>query len=71
MEKVDLVIVGAEGVVESGGIINKVRFMSVNAHPGTSVENWILDMCPFYPIDRHLSDGRVLQSAQQAVLCRG
>lgn len=26
MEKVDLVIVGAEGVVESGGIINKVRF---------------------------------------------
>lgn len=26
LEKVDLVIVGAEGVVESGGIINKVRF---------------------------------------------
>lgn len=26
MEKVDLVIVGAEGVVESGGIINKVSF---------------------------------------------
>lgn len=25
MEKVDLVLVGAEGVVESGGIINKVR----------------------------------------------
>lgn len=25
MEKVDLVIVGAEGVVESGGIINKVN----------------------------------------------
>lgn len=25
MEKVDLVIVGAEGVVENGGIINKVR----------------------------------------------
>ena len=24
MEKVDLVLVGAEGVVESGGIINKV-----------------------------------------------
>lgn len=24
MEKVDLVIVGAEGVVENGGIINKV-----------------------------------------------
>lgn len=26
LEKVDLVIVGAEGVVESGGIINKVGF---------------------------------------------
>lgn len=25
MEKVDLVLVGAEGVVESGGIINKVK----------------------------------------------
>lgn len=25
MEKIDLVIVGAEGVVESGGIVNKVR----------------------------------------------
>lgn len=29
MEKVDLVIVGAEGVVESGGIINKVSFACV------------------------------------------
>ena len=26
MESVDLVLVGAEGVVESGGIINKVSF---------------------------------------------
>lgn len=26
MEQVDFVMVGAEGVVESGGIINKVRF---------------------------------------------
>jgi len=25
MEKIDLVLVGAEGVVESGGIINKVN----------------------------------------------
>ena len=24
MEKIDIVVVGAEGVVESGGIINKV-----------------------------------------------
>lgn len=27
MEKVDLVIVGAEGVAESGGIINKVPIL--------------------------------------------
>ena len=26
LEKVDLVLLGAEGVVESGGIVNKVRF---------------------------------------------
>jgi translation initiation factor eIF-2B subunit alpha len=27
MEKVDMVMVGAEGVVESGGIINKVKII--------------------------------------------
>ena len=27
MERVDLVMLGAEGVVESGGIINKVAFL--------------------------------------------
>lgn len=31
MEKVDLVIIGAEGVVESGGIINKVCFSESGA----------------------------------------
>ena len=30
MEKVDLVLVGAESVVESGGIINKVVFVCLN-----------------------------------------
>jgi len=29
MEKVDLVLVGAEGVVESGGIINKVSTAAI------------------------------------------
>ena len=29
MEKVDLVLVGAEGVVESGGIINKVSNVGI------------------------------------------
>ena len=28
MEKVDMVLVGAEGVVESGGIVNKVNLIS-------------------------------------------
>lgn len=28
MEQVDMVMIGAEGVVESGGIINKVHFIS-------------------------------------------
>ena len=28
MEKIDVVMVGAEGVVESGGIINKVRTLT-------------------------------------------
>ena len=32
MEKVDLVIVGAEGVVESGGILNKVRLCTIILH---------------------------------------
>lgn len=30
MEKVDFVLVGAEGVVESGGIINKVSWVTIN-----------------------------------------
>ena len=29
MEKVDFVLVGAEGVVESGGIINKVQYINL------------------------------------------
>ena len=35
MEKVDLVMVGAEGVAESGGIINKVGGVIVH-----SAGNW-------------------------------
>lgn len=34
MEKVDLVIVGAEGVVENGGIINKVGAARLSADLG-------------------------------------
>lgn len=29
MEKIDLMVMGAEGVVESGGVINKVKFYSL------------------------------------------
>lgn len=41
LEKVDLVIVGAEGVVESGGIINKVCFrkQSSGTCPSAKVKN--------------------------------
>lgn len=43
MEKVDLVLVGAEGVVESGGIINKVT-VSFLHH---SVNSGLLKFCFF------------------------
>lgn len=35
MEKVDLVIVGAEGVVENGGIINKVGTVTIPRSPSS------------------------------------
>lgn len=40
MEQVDMVMVGAEGVVESGGIINKVN--SLNLHRILRESNFIL-----------------------------
>lgn len=30
MDKVDMVFVGAEGVVENGGIVNKVRYLYID-----------------------------------------
>lgn len=35
MEQVDLVMIGAEGVTESGGIINKVRFCIISINTST------------------------------------
>lgn len=43
MEKVDLVIVGAEGVVENGGIINKVG-ASVLHRPLLRAWSYITDL---------------------------
>ena len=41
MERIDLVIVGAEGVVESGGIINKVRSTHTSAtSDGSDLGKW-------------------------------
>lgn len=37
LEKVDLVIVGAEGVVESGGVINKVGLNPSHLTPPISI----------------------------------
>ena len=39
MEKVDLVMVGAEGVAESGGIINKVDGLAVAASAYVALVN--------------------------------
>lgn len=47
ISKVDMVLVGAEGVVENGGIINQVPLSSFPC---------ILFICPSSP-DRHISDG--------------
>ena len=65
MEKIDLVVVGAEGVVESGGIINKVgrhlrSFMYVSLICDT--------MCMYFYINIHLMvqqnfDGEVLMNS--------
>ena len=59
MEKVDLVMVGAEGVAESGGIINKVM---------REVDRQLLYiLCIF--LDWHLSDCCDGKNSKQAFLC--
>lgn len=51
MEKADLVIVGAEGVVENGGIINKVGTatlaLDAPAAQISSLEAGLCDACQF------------------------
>lgn len=74
MEKVDLVIVGAEGVVESGGVINKVRkstgvVLVLFKISLKCKNNHLIHL--FFLLDWYLSDGSLLQSTQQTILCGG
>lgn len=62
MEKVDLVIVGAAGVVESGGIINKVSCMGLCHHHSSTVVDTITTP------DWHLPNSCDGQSIEQTIL---
>ncbi|XP_061656189.1 translation initiation factor eIF-2B subunit alpha isoform X1 [Phyllopteryx taeniolatus] len=68
LEKVDQVIVGAEGVVESGGIINKVSLLVCLF---VCLFACLQNSSPPAGTDRHLPDGGVRQSPQQALLRGG
>lgn len=58
LERIDIVLVGAEGVAESGGIINKVDGSPLSL----IIEKLTI---PFsFTLDRHLSVGNLLQGAQ-------
>jgi methylthioribose-1-phosphate isomerase len=69
MEKVDFVLMGAEGVVENGGIINKV------CHPPEAVAFCMLclvaESCALFVADRHVSDRDDCTRTQTPVLCGG
>lgn len=45
MDKVDLVLVGAEGIVENGGIINKVIEIVIVNMEGWNVSNFSGSFC--------------------------
>lgn len=64
MEKVDLVLTGAEGVAESGGIINKVILIT-----NISLFNCKLKLVSL--LDWNLSSSCVCKSDEQALLCVG
>lgn len=51
MDKVDLILVGAEGIVENGGIINKVKFINekvlIYYYEGGNISNIYYCTCSF------------------------
>jgi methylthioribose-1-phosphate isomerase len=67
MEKIDSVLVGAEGVVESGGIMNQVKFwwfsLSVTPHPHFFPHPH-LDLNPHLPLDWNIPDGHCGKSGK-------
>ena len=70
MEKIDLVIVGAEGVAESGGIINKVSTLAMLA-PAVTVVYVCVCGCWCIYIDRDLPAGCDGKDPRQTVLRGG
>ena len=68
IEKVDLVIVGAEGVAESGGIINKVTTKSINNLACCVVEVSVntlgaeLLVLPIYTFTRPMQQASITQN---------
>ena len=59
-----MVLVGAEGVVESGGIVNKVSDDVTRARERKAKSN---DVVVF--IDWQLHDGSLCEGVEQTVLC--
>ena len=70
MEKIDLVIVGAEGVAESGGIINKVSTLAMLA-PTVPVACMCVCVWLLVYIDRDLPAGCDGKDPRQTVLRGG
>ena len=64
MESVDLVLVGAEGVVESGGIINKVQMVFLNI-------NRVCQFIVFKSKDWNVYYGSLCQRNAEALLRSG
>ena len=68
MEKVDLVMVGAEGVAESGGIINKVNGLCTASARVALVTKICTPYALYFRADWDLPDGCDGQGPQQAFL---
>lgn len=66
MEQVDLCLVGAEGVMENGGIANKARkFLHNNNESRIFTSTSLLKI----KIDRNISNGASGKSVTEALLC--
>lgn len=80
IERMDMILVGAEGVVENGGLINQVIYphMHTYTHIDTYTHVYILFLLLclvliyfIVLVDRHLSDECHGKIGWQAILCTG